>query len=315
MWVNKYSVCQQKTWNSNPWHLNVLILVFGSILLIAFWIRVQGTSSIPDGQFTGHDPYLYYWQAHIISEHGQLPPRDMHRWLPLGRDLGQTLNLYSYFLAYIHKAIALCFPEVSLYHVSLYAPTLCFLIALSSVCLFLYYTNGLLFSGVVGVLLATLPGAILRSSAGFGDRDSWCFLLAVLATTTYLLSLQARPPRERIFWTLASGSIVFLGGLSWEAFGLTVAIILAVELWRFCSTEDEQHLTVYALWIFLFVPALVRFSPAYTRRFSNQRHIRFFRCRAILAAITNFTFRICDDLGCPVARCCLCFVSCDLRLK
>jgi hypothetical protein len=273
MWVNKYGACQQKTWNSNPWHLNVLILVFGSILLLAFWIRVQGTSRIPDGQFTGHDPYLYYWQAHIISEHGQLPPRDMHRWLPLGRDLGQTLNLYSYFLAYIHKAIVLCFPGVSLYHVSLYAPPLCFLIALGSLCLFLYYTNGLLFSGVVGVLLATLPGAILRSSAGFGDRDSWYFLLAVLATTTYLASLQTRPPRERIFWTLASGSIVFLGGLSWEAFGFSVAIILTVELWRFCSTEREQHLKEYALWVFLFVPTLYLASPAYRKGYGFATHV------------------------------------------
>lgn len=271
MRVNEYDECQRKTWNSNPWHRNVLILVFGSILLLAFWIRVQGSGRIPDGQFTGHDAYLYYWQAEIISENGKLPARDMHRWLPPGRDLGQTLNLYSYALAYVHKLIAVCLPNVSLYDVSLYSPTLCFLIVLGFLCLFLYYTHGLLFSGIVGVLLATLPGTILRSSAGFGDRDSWCFLLAVLATTTYLASLQTRNPRKRIYWTLASGSIVFLGGLSWEAFGLTVAIILTVELWRFCSTEREQNLKVYALWVFLFVPALFLTSLAYRKGYQTFR--------------------------------------------
>ena len=113
MSVNEYDAFQGKTGNSNPWHLSTLILVFGSILLLALWIRIQGTGRIPDGQFSGYDAYLYYWQAEIISENGKLPARDMHRWLPLGRDLGQTLNLYSYLLTYVHKLIAVCLPGIT----------------------------------------------------------------------------------------------------------------------------------------------------------------------------------------------------------
>ncbi len=37
-----------------PWAL------LGAILLVAFWIRIQGVATIPEGQFTGNDPYLYY---------------------------------------------------------------------------------------------------------------------------------------------------------------------------------------------------------------------------------------------------------------
>ena len=110
----------------------VTVLCFG-ILLIAYWIRVQNIANIPDEQFTENDAYLHYWQAQLISEHGALPARDLHRWVPVGRDLGQSLNLYSYILAYIHKAIALCFPNVSLYHVTLYAPPS--VLHLDSVCL------------------------------------------------------------------------------------------------------------------------------------------------------------------------------------
>lgn len=81
----------------------LLKLVFlCAILCAAFWIRIQSVDTIPEGQFTSVDAYFYYWQASLISEHGQLPERDMHRWLPLGRDLGQTLNLYGYALAYIY---------------------------------------------------------------------------------------------------------------------------------------------------------------------------------------------------------------------
>ena len=95
-----------------------------AILCIAFGIRILSVDAIPDEHFTGIDPYLYYWQASLISEHGQLPERDMHRWLPLGRDLGQTLNLYGYVLAYTHKTITWVFPSVRLYHVSVEVPTL-----------------------------------------------------------------------------------------------------------------------------------------------------------------------------------------------
>ena len=45
-----------------PWAL------LGAILFVAFWIRIQGVPDIPEGQFTGSDPYLHYWQAQIVSE-------------------------------------------------------------------------------------------------------------------------------------------------------------------------------------------------------------------------------------------------------
>ena len=67
---------------------------------------VSGYHKCPSGQLTESDGYFYYWQAQLISEHGKLPERDMNRWLPLGRDLTQTLNLYGYVLAYVHKGIA-----------------------------------------------------------------------------------------------------------------------------------------------------------------------------------------------------------------
>ena len=125
--------------SSRPWYrrssLIVLLLIIG-ILTLAFWMRTQATSWIPPGQFTSADAYFYYWQADIISECGHLPARDMHRWLPLGRDLGQTLNLYPYVLAYVHKAVAVVFPNLTLYHVTLYMPVICFCIGLGVLCFF-----------------------------------------------------------------------------------------------------------------------------------------------------------------------------------
>ena len=251
----------------SPW------LLLCVILFVAFWIRIQGVPNIPEGQFTGNDPYLYYWQAQIVSENGSLPARDMHRWLPLGRDLGQTLNAYSYAMAYTHKVIMLIFRDVSLYQVALFAPVVCFLLGLGILCFFLYRTFGLLFSSVVGVLLATLPGIVERSAAGFSDRDSWCLMIGILAVTTYLVSLHVQRPRSRLLWTLVSGFTVFLGGMSWEGFGVFLSVILCIELWRFLTSEKEEGLRLYLLWVCTFVPTLYLASPAYRSGEGFTRHL------------------------------------------
>lgn len=252
----------------------VTLLVF--ILFTAFLIRIQGTSNIPEGQFTGTDAYFYYWQAHLISEHGKLPERDMHRWLPLGRDLGQTLNLYGYVLAYTHKAVESLFPKVSLYQVALYTPSVCFCIGLGILCLFLWRAFGTTFSCIVGILLATLPGSIERSTTGFSDRDAWCLMIGILSVITYLVSLQTQHPRKQLLWTFASGFSVFLGGLSWEGFGVFLSVIMLVEFWRFLTSEKEEGFGQYLLWVCTFVPTLYLASPVYRNGYGFAKYVAAF---------------------------------------
>lgn len=251
-------------------------LLLGSILFLAFWIRIQMVDQIPEGQFLGNDSYLYYWQAMMISEQGQLPARDMHRWLPLGRDLGQTLNLYSYALVYTHKGLSFLFPSLSLYQVTIYAPAVCFVIGLTFLCMFLYQTHGALFSCIVALLLATFPGTISRSTAGFSDRDSWCLMLGIFSVFTYLISLRTRKTHKRFLWTLAAGVSTFLGGMSWEGFGVFLSVLLVVEVWRFLSSEKEKDLVFYLIWILTFVPILYLASPAYRSGQGFSTHIAAF---------------------------------------
>ncbi|RKU05853.1 hypothetical protein C6503_26805 [Candidatus Poribacteria bacterium] len=250
--------------------------LLASVLALACWIRIPSGEQCPDGQFTETDGYFYYWQAKLISEHGRLPARDMHRWLPVGRDLGQTLNLYGYVLAYAHKTTAFCFPNVSLYHVVLYMPVICFCIGLGAVCLLLYQTHGWVFSTIAGVILATLPGSIERSTTGFGDRDAWCLMTGILTVITYLISLRAEHPHNRLLWTLVSGFTVFLGGISWEGFGVFLSVIIVVEIWRFLTSETEEGFGLYVLWVCCFVPTLYFVSPAYRHGYGFAEHLAAF---------------------------------------
>ena len=262
---------------SRFWHLSKRVVfpsaLICAILLLGFWIRIQGVAQIPEGQFTGADPYLYAKQAEQIAELGSLPAKDMQRWLPLGRDNGQLLSFYAYVLAYTHKVVNRFFPKLTRYHIQLYAPTVLFTLGLAALSLFLVQTHGIAFASIVAMLLATMPGNISRSMAGFSDRDAWIWFIAVLAVIFYLWKERVAPGYRRYLITAVSGFTVFLGGLSWEAFGLFVVIILCVELWKFCSTSAEQHLKEYILWVFMFVPWLLLISPVYRSGYGFTTHV------------------------------------------
>lgn len=238
-------------------------LLFIFILIVAGWIRIQVLNRIPKGQFTSTDAYRYAREVDIITKHWVLPKRDMSRWLPLGRDVEQALNLYPYVIAYTHKLITLLFTNVKPYSVQFFAPVVCFLLGMGILCFFLYRKFGFDIAFTVGLFLAVMPGTVDRSSAGFGDRDSWCWLLGILTVVTYLWKEQTQQKYYRVFLTLLSGFFMLLGGFSWEGFGVFTLVILAVEFWRFLTTDRETRLTEYLLWVFMFVPWLYLFSSAY----------------------------------------------------
>ena len=244
-----------------------------AIVLLACWIRVQGVDRLPDGQFTSNDAYLFAGQAQEITKQGSLPARDMNRWLPDGRDNEQIFPLYPYAIAYTHKAIRWVSPKFTLYHIQVYISAICFTLGLGVLCFFLARTYGVVFAAIVALLLATLPGSIERSAAGFGDRDAWCWMLGIFAVTSYLYKEGMEPGRRRWIATALAGFTVFLGGLSWEGFGFFVLMIVGVELYKFCSTDTDQHLKEYLLWILMFVPWLYIISPAYRSGYGFSTHV------------------------------------------
>lgn len=259
-----------------------------AIVLLACWIRVQGVDRLPGGQFTSNDAYLFAGQTQEIAEQGTLPARDMRRWLPHGRDNGQIFPLYAYTIAYTHKAIGWISPKLTLYHIQVYISAICFTLGLGVLCFFLARVYGVTFAAIAALLLATLPGSIERSAAGFGDRDAWCWMLGIFAVTSYLWKEGMEPGRRRWIATALAGFTVFLGGLSWEGFGFFVLMIVTVELWKFCSTDTEQHLKEYLLYILMFVLWLYLISPAYRSGSGFSTHVA---ALMLLPPLTVFALR------------------------
>ena len=61
--------------------------------------------------------------------------------------------------------------------------------------------------------------------------------------------------------------------MSWEGFGVFVLMIVAIELYKFCTTDTDQHLKEYLLWLVMFVPWLYLISPAYRSGYGFSTHV------------------------------------------
>ena len=271
-------------------HFGAFVLLI-LLLLVGGRVRLQGLPNIPIGQFASNDAFLYFSQAKTIVKDGTLPKVETHRWVPLGRDLRGTFQGYPYAIAYAYKLIRSFVPNVTIYQVQLFAPTVCFLIGLAVLCLFLYIRFGFSVAAIVGTLLVIMPGSIERSAAGFSDRDGWCWMLGTIAVTTYLWKEDTTRKRIRYLCTVLSGFFVFLGGLSWEGFGGFALTIVAVELWRFLTTDAEERLWEYVLWVLMFVPSLYLLSPAYHSGGGFSSHVTAFLLFPPFVMLLLRTFR------------------------
>ena len=76
--------------------------------------------------------------------------------------------------------------------------------------------------------------------------------------------------------------------MSWEGFGFFVLMIVGVELWKFCSTDTEQHLKEYLLYILMFVPWLYLISHAYRSGAGFSTHVAVLM---LLPPLTVFALR------------------------
>ena len=90
-----------------------------------------------------------------------------------------------------------------------------------------------------------------------------------------------------------SGFTVFLGGISWEGFGVFLSVIIIIELWRFLTSETAEGLGLYALWVCCFVPTLYLASPAYRDGYGFAEHLAAF---VLLPPVALLSIRVIRSL-------------------
>ena len=152
------------------------------------------------------------------------------------------------------------------------------------------------------MLLATFPGSISRSAVGFGDRDAWCFLIGVLAVFGYLFKERMEVGFRRTAVNCLCGLVVLIGGLSWEAFGVFVLVIVSLEMWKFMRGEGVENYSEYLIWVLMFVPGLFLLSPAYRNGYGFSAHVGALLIFPVFDGVSDtcyspVVFKICEGFA------------------
>ena len=135
------------------------------------FVRVREVDQLQGKYLSGYDSYFYYRQAKTIVTEGRLPDRDYMQSYPDGLNLRGRANLNCYALAYLYKAIRTFAPDISIENVAIYYPVILFtLILILFFCLTtLFFDKSTALIAVT--IFATIPAAVIRTHAGWADRD------------------------------------------------------------------------------------------------------------------------------------------------
>jgi asparagine N-glycosylation enzyme membrane subunit Stt3 len=240
-----------------------LTLAVGIAIALGVYLRWQVVPLVRNG-WLDTDVHRFVRQAKIIVETGGLPERDMMRWAPLGRDLTRQLSFSSYLLAWIYKSVRWIRPSFTLSDTALIYPLIWFV--LSQVVLY-FLVKGL-FDRLTALsavfLLAAVPSAFIRSSAGYADRDSLCLFLGLCVLLFFARSLEASSLRKRIFYATFAGIAQMFLNMSWEGSGLFGVIVgaffLINVLWDRIS---YPHIFVYLGWAIPSILSLLLWTKTY----------------------------------------------------
>ena len=231
-------------------------------LINGLTLRAQTASSLRSNLLLTNDAYRFIQQTEIILEKGGLPEIDIHRWVPLGRDLTSELNLFPYVMAFLYKTFF--FPYISIHTLFVYYPLFCYVI--SSILLF-FITRRLFGAPTALVTLSIAsvhPAGIVRSAAGYGDRDALCLMLYLLSFYLYIRAIDSYTPRGRVSYGVISGFVMMVLGLLWQGVGLFISVIVLTDLGKFVLHRYEKHdFQLYISWFLPILAGLTFLTPIY----------------------------------------------------
>ena len=205
--------------------LLILSLIAGMLVRISNWDSLEGNVIDPDSA-------RYLRQAEMIIEKGGLPEVDTMRRVPLGINLDERLTIFPYTLAGLFKFFSFFFNKITLEQVAIFSPIL--FAVLGGIVLYM------LINRIWGVYTALLcvnisiiaPPWVNRTVIGYADRDGLCLLLTLLGYYFYVRSIQTHQRSHQYLFAGLSGLTMMLLGLTWEGAGLSIAVILGVELFQ-----------------------------------------------------------------------------------
>ena len=257
--------------NEKKWRNIATICILTLSVVASVFVRVREVDQLQGKYLSGYDSYFYYRQAKTIVTEGRLPDRDYMQSHPDGLNLRGRANLNCYALAYLYKAIRTFTPDISIENVAIYYPVILFALILI---LFFCLTN-LFFdksTALIAVtILATIPAAVVRTHAGWADRDPLSLLAWLACIYFYIVAYRSLSQKGHRYVPFALLSGISMGalGLTWPGVGLLSLIIVVFNTVKLLThSYDRKNFCLYLCW---YLPSILMML-LFTERYSSNPH-------------------------------------------
>lgn len=257
--------------NHIKWRNIATICILTLSVVAAVFVRVREADQLQGKYLSGYDSYFYYRQAKTIVTEGRLPDRDYMQNYPDGLNLQGRANLNCYAIAYLYKAIRTFAPDISIERVAIHYPVILFTLILI---LFFLLTN-LFFNKstalIAVTIFATIPAAIVRTHAGWADRDPLSLLAWLACIYFYIAAYRALSQKGHryLLFALLSGISMGALGLTWPGVGLLSLIIVVFNTVKILThSYDRKNFYIYLCW---YLPSILMML-LFTERYSSNPH-------------------------------------------
>ncbi len=210
------------------------------------------------------DPVRYVYQARKILEYGRMPEVDILRSSPLGEKTGRQLTFYPYIIAGIYRIIKFTGIDFGKFVVAL--PIIFLVLTVSVIYMLIWRVFGHKVAFLSVNILTVTPPFLVRTYAGFADRDGLVLLLSMLTFLFYIQSYFCINWKQLVFRFISSLFTLCLG-LTWHGVGLFVSVVITLELIRIIIDRYYNKLTLglLVLWALPVILGLLSLKPGVYR--------------------------------------------------
>lgn len=192
------------------------------------------------------DTWYHYRTVRNRVEKGQFydelkegVPWDNHMLAPLGRNMKMEIGLHHYVGYYLHKAISLFRPGISLMVTFALVQVIVSALAVIPAFFITRRLGGNLGGFFAAALVAIHPVFLTRTFAGISDTDAYNVTLPLFVTWAFLEAFEAENLRKKVCLTLIAGFLVGITSFAWIGWWYifdfllaTIGIFMASEVAR-----------------------------------------------------------------------------------
>ncbi|MFA5333176.1 MAG: STT3 domain-containing protein [Candidatus Nanoarchaeia archaeon] len=253
--------------------LTTLLLIL-TICFVTQSVRVNNIPNLEGKNLIELDSYLFTRYANYIINNS-LPTIDTMRYYPTGFQTNSELLAPSYTVAFYYKIFQFFGSTMSVTDVAIIYPVISIIIGMIFFFLFVRNLFNQKIAFVSSLILVFLPGFLLRTSAGFVDKESIAmfFVFGFLYFISKTLKQEKIP--QLIIYSLLSG--LFLMGSVWSWGGVNIVLIplgITFILSIFFNISKRRHSILYTI-LTLSALLFTFISPRYGTGFSILQNYMF----------------------------------------